>query len=257
MCEGYSGFRYVNGFEGEAPVRPNLSIGDSIAAIHAALGVALAIIERNNSGSGQIIDVALYEAMFNLMEAVVPEYDGAGIIREPAGTTVTGIVPTNTYRCNDGKYVIIGGNGDGIFKRLMIAAGHTDMASNPDMANNAGRVKHQLAIDNALAQWCLDNDSATIINTLEAERVPAGPIYSIKDIMNDSHYQARGMFEQVEINGRPLKIPAIVPKLKATPGVTEWSGPELGSHNEEVFRDILALDEEQLQKLKQAKVIAR
>jgi crotonobetainyl-CoA:carnitine CoA-transferase CaiB-like acyl-CoA transferase len=260
VCEGFSGFRYVNGFADQAPVRPNLSIGDSIAAIHAALGVALAIIERGNNsgpeqGRGQIIDVALYEAMFNLMEAVVPEYDGAGVIREPSGTTVTGIVPTNTYRCNDGKYVIIGGNGDGIFKRLMIAAGHPEMANDPAMANNQGRVQHEVTIDNALAQWCLNHDSKAIIATLEAERVPVGPIYSVKDMMADPHYQARGMFEQVEVNGKPLKIPAIIPKLTASPGATDWSGPMLGSHTVEVLGEVLGLNDEEMQQLRDDKVI--
>ena len=256
VCEGYSGFRYVNGFENQAPVRPNLSIGDTIAAIHAALGVALAIIERSNNetGEGQVIDVALYESMFNLMEAVIPEYDGAGVIRQPSGTTVTGIVPTNTYRCADGKYVVIGGNGDGIFKRLMTAAGHPEMAENPAMANNAGRVTHEVEIDTALAKWCLDHPAKTIIDILEAARVPVGPIYNAEDMMNDAHYQARGMFEQVEIDGKPLKIPAILPKLKGTPGETRWSGPELGSHNEEVLGEILGLSSERIFKLKSSAI---
>jgi crotonobetainyl-CoA:carnitine CoA-transferase CaiB-like acyl-CoA transferase len=257
VCEGYSGFRYVNGFENQAPVRPNLSIGDTVAAIHAALGVTLAIIERNNNetGEGQVIDVALYESMFNLMEAVIPEYDGAGIIRGPSGTTVTGIVPTNTFRCRDGKYVVIGGNGDGIFKRLMIAAGFPEMAEDPELATNTGRVTHELAIDNALAKWCLDNDAKTIITTLEANRVPVGPIYNAKDMMEDEHYQARGMFEQVEIDGKPLKIPAILPKLKSTPGETKWSGPKLGSHNQEILVQLLGLNQEKIDALKQSKII--
>lgn len=258
VCEGYSGFRYVNGFENQAPVRPNLSIGDTIAAIHAALGVTLAIIERSNNenSEGQVIDVALYESMFNLMEAVIPEYDGAGVIREPSGTTVTGIVPTNTYRCRDARYVVIGGNGDAIFKRLMIAAGHPEMAENPEMADNAGRVIHEVDIDNALAKWCLDNDAKTIIDILEAERVPVGPIYNVEDMMNDAHYQARGMFEQVEIDGKPLKIPAILPKLKSTPGATTWPGPQLGSHNDEVLGELLGLSDEQLAELKNNRIIA-
>ena len=258
VCEGYSGFRYVNGFENQAPVRPNLSIGDTIAAIHAALGVTLAIIERSNNetGEGQVIDVALYESMFNLMEAVIPEYDGAGVVRGPSGTTVTGIVPTNTFRCRDAKYVVIGGNGDAIFKRLMIAAGFPEMAANPEMEDNAGRVIHEVEIDNALAKWCLENDAKTIIDTLEAERVPVGPIYNVEDMMNDEHYKARGMFEQVEIDGKPLKIPAILPKLKSTPGETNWSGPKLGSHNDEVLGELLGLGDEQLADLKNNNVIA-
>ena len=258
VTEGFSGFRYVNGFKGEPPVRPNLSIGDTLAGIHATLGIALAIIERTNNvdGEGQVIDVALYESMFNMMEAVVPEYDGAGVIREPSGTTLTGIVPTNTYKCRDNKFVVIGGNGDAIFKRLMIAAHHPEMAENPAMANNAGRVIHEAEIDAALFQWCKNNDAQTIISELEAERVPVGPIYNIEDMINDPHYQARGMFEQVEIDGKPLKIPAILPKLDSTPGKTDWSGPKLGSHNEEVFRDILGLGNDELKALKASSVVS-
>ena len=203
-----------------------------------------------------MIDVALYESMFNMMEAVVPEYDGAGVIREPSGTTLTGIVPTNTYKCRDNKFVVIGGNGDAIFKRLMIAAHHPEMAENPAMANNAGRVIHEAEIDAALFQWCKNNDAQTIISELEAERVPVGPIYNIEDMINDPHYQARGMFEQVEIDGKPLKIPAILPKLDSTPGKTDWSGPKLGSHNEEVFRDILGLGNDELKALKASSVVS-
>lgn len=257
VCEGFSGFRHINGFPNQAPVRPNLSIGDSLAGIHAALGVCLAIIERSNNedGAGQVVDVALYESMFNLMEAIVPEYDGAGVIRQPSGTTVTGIVPTNTYRCRDHKYVVIGGNGDAIFKRLMVAAGHPEMADNPAMTSNEGRVKHEAEIDAALSDWCLTNEASHIIQTLEQARVPVGPIYNIEDMMADPHYQARGMFEQVEINNKPLKIPAILPKLTTTPGTTTWTGPTLGSHNQEVFSEILGLDQEQLATLKKAGVI--
>lgn len=256
VCEGFSGFRYVNGFPGEAPVRPNLSIGDTLAAIHAALGVAMAIIERtNNGGEGQVIDVAIYEAMFNLMEAVVPEYDGAGVIREASGTTVTGIVPTNTYKCADGKFVVIGGNGDSIYKRLMAAAERKDLAEHPEMADNAGRVIHEKTIDDALAQWCASYSSKEIIARLEKQRVPVGPIYNVEDMMNCDHYNARGMFEQVEIDGKPLKIPAIVPKLETTPGNTRWAGPQLGSHNDEVFSEILGLDEKARAQLRANKVI--
>jgi crotonobetainyl-CoA:carnitine CoA-transferase CaiB-like acyl-CoA transferase len=257
VCEGFSGFRYVNGFKDQAPVRPNLSVGDSIAAIHAALGVTLAIIERdkNEGGEGQTIDVAIYESMFNLMEAVVPEYDGAGVIREPSGTTVTGIVPTNTYRCKDGKFVVIGGNGDSIYKRLMIAAGRKDMAEHPELQSNPGRVEHEEEIDTALAEWCSEHSSKEIIAILESERVPVGPIYNVEDMMSDPHYQARGMFEQVEIDGKPLKIPAMLPKLQSTPGETRWSGPDLGSHNSEVFKDILGLSDSKIEELKRSKVI--
>lgn len=255
VCEGISGFRYVNGFPDQAPVRPNLSIGDTIAGIHAALGITLALLQRHKTGEGQVVDVALYEAMFNLMEAVVPEFSGAGVIREPSGTTVTGIVPTNTYRCKNGSYVVIGGNGDSIFQRLMQAAGHPEMASDPRMANNAGRVQHELEIDNALAAWCMSKDSHEILALLEQARVPAGPIYNVRDMFADPHFVARGMFERVEINGKPLDLPAIAPKLTQTPGATDWPGGAIGSHTQEVLQRVLGLSSEQIAQLKSAGVV--
>jgi len=255
VCEGMSGFRYVNGKPGEAPMRPNLSIGDTISGIHAALGIALALLEQKQSGEGQVVDVALYESMFNLMEAVVPEYDGAGVIREPSGSTVTGIVPTNTYKCRDGKFVVIGGNGDSIFQRLMIAAGHPKMADDPRLASNPGRVEHEAEIDKTLSGWCAENTSTDILQMLEEARVPSGPIYNVEDMLGDEHFQQRGLFEQVEINGQALKIPAILPKLKRTPGQTRWPGPELGSHNKEIFGELLGLDDDTLENLRNEAVI--
>ncbi len=255
VCEGMSGFRYVNGHPGEAPVRPNLSIGDTISGIHAALGICIALLEQKQSGTGQVVDVALYESMFNLMEAVVPEFDGAGVIREPSGSTVTGIVPTNTYRCRDGKYVVIGGNGDSIFQRLMAAAGKPDMASDPRLASNPGRVKHETEIDRVLADWCLQNDSLDLLEILDQNKVPAGPIYNVEDMVADAHFNARGLFENVEINGKSLKIPAIMPRLEKTPGSTKWPGPQLGSHNQEVLCGLLGLSVSELEGLSSDGVI--
>ncbi len=257
VCEGMSGFRYVNGFPDQAPVRPNLSIGDTISGIHAALGIALALIQRQKDPqeNGQVVDVALYESMFNLMEAVVPEFSGAGVIRQPSGTTVTGIVPTNTYRCKNGKYVVIGGNGDSIFQRLMQTAGHPEMANDPDMANNAGRVIHEQEIDNAIAAWCMSKNSEEILELLDKAKVPAGPIYNVQDMFEDPHFNERGMFEQVEINGKPLKIPAILPKLSETPGRTDWPGGDVGSHTEEVLKNILYLSDEEIGRLREGGVI--
>jgi len=255
VCEGLSGFRYVNGHPGEAPVRPNLSIGDTISGIHAALGICLALLEQKHSGNGQVVDVALYESMFNLMEAVIPEYDGAGVIREPSGSTVTGIVPTNTYRCRDGKYVVIGGNGDSIFQRLMAAAGQPEMARDPRFASNPGRVKHEAEIDRALSDWCLLNDSSQLLETLDKNRVPAGPIYNVEDMLHDAHYNARNMFENIEIHGKPLKIPAIMPRLVKTPGSTRWPGPPLGEHNQEVLGDLLGLSSAELKSLSEEGII--
>ena len=255
VCEGMSGFRYVNGHPGEAPVRPNLSIGDTISGIHAALGICLALLEQKQSGSGQVVDVALYESMFNLMEAVVPEFDGAGVIREPSGSTVTGIVPTNTYRCRDGKYVVIGGNGDSIFQRLMVAAGKPEMAQDPRLVSNQGRVKHEAEIDRILVAWCMQNDSGPLLEILDQNKVPAGPIYNVEDMVADTHFNARGLFESVEINGEPLKIPAIMPKLEKTPGSTKWPGPKLGSHNQEILCGLLGLSVDELEGLSQNGVI--
>ena len=255
VCEGISGFRYVNGHPEQAPVRPNLSIGDTISGIHAALGICLALLEQKTSGTGQVVDVALYESMFNLMEAVVPEYDGANVIRQPSGSTVTGIVPTNTYRCLDGKYVVIGGNGDSIFQRLMTAAGYPAMAQDPALASNSGRVEHEVSIDKALCDWCAANNASHILHILDLNRVPGGPIYNVEDMVADPHFNARGLFENVQINGETLKIPAILPKLDKTPGSTRWPGPELGSHNHHVLTEILGLSEVELTQLAQDGVI--
>ena len=250
VCEGIGGLRYVNGFPGERPVRPNLSLGDTVAGLHAALGIALALLERHSSQQGQVVDVALFESVFNLLEAVIPEFDGAGEIRQPAGSTVTGIVPTNTYRCADGKYVIIGGNGDSIFKRLMTTAERPDLAEDPRLAKNPGRVENEAEIDGAIEAWCATLPSPEVLEKLEANRVPCGPIYSAADMMADPHFQARGLFQQVEINGAPLKIPAIMPRLGGTPGGTRWPGGDAGSDTESVARGDLGLSKEEFERLK-------
>ncbi len=255
VCEGMSGFRYVNGHPGEAPVRPNLSIGDTISGIHAALGIAMALLEKQRSGKGQVVDVALVESMFNLMEAVVPEYDGNGVVREPSGSTVTGIVPTNTYRCRDGKYIVIGGNGDSIFQRLMVAAGQAQMAEDPRLASNQGRVEHEAEIDAVLASWCAASDSRELLQKLDQARVPAGPIYNVADMLADPHFNARGLFETVQVDGEPLKIPALVPRLSRTPGATRWPGSGLGDANQEILEGLLGLGQAELEELRVAAVI--
>jgi crotonobetainyl-CoA:carnitine CoA-transferase CaiB-like acyl-CoA transferase len=251
VCEGFGGFRYVNGFPGEAPVRPNLSIGDTLAGIHTVLGILMAVIQRSKDPEhrGQVIDTAIYEAVFNLLEGVVPEYDGAGVIREPSGSTLTGIVPTNTYRCKDGKFVIIGGNGDSIFKRLCHAMGRDDLGNDPRLADNAGRVVHEKELDEAIGAWTSTLTSDELLQALEDARVPGGPIYSVVDMLSDPQYIARGLFEEVQVNGEPLKIPAMVPRLSDTPGRTEWPGPEVGAHNAEVYGGLLGLSQAELDDL--------
>jgi crotonobetainyl-CoA:carnitine CoA-transferase CaiB-like acyl-CoA transferase len=255
VTEGFSGFRYLNGFPGEAPVRPNLSLGDTLAGQQAFIGILLALLQRNKcagtngKSGGQVVDVALYEAMFNTLEAVVPEYDGAGVIRQPSGTTVTGIVPTNTYRCNDGKFVIIGGNGDSIFKRLMKAAGAPEMAKDPRLADNTGRVEHEQEIDTVLSAWCAAYSSVVVLEKLKQANVPGGPVFNVEDMMNDPHYQDRAMFETVDTPNGKLKIPAITPKLQSTPGRTDWAGPSLGQHNKEIYGQWLGLTDKEIKQL--------
>ncbi len=257
VCEGIGGFRYVNGFPGGPPVRPNLSIGDTLAGLHSALGIVMACVHRlkDPEGRGQVIDTALYEAVFNLLEGVVPEYDGAGVIREPSGSTLTGIVPTNTYRCTDGKYIIIGANGDSIFKRLAEKMGRPDMAADPRYADNAGRVQHEEELDAAISAWTESMDSETALTRLEEARVPSGPIYSVADMFVDEHFKARGLFEEVIVNGKTLKIPGMVPKLSRTPGRTDWAGPEVGAYNKEILGGLLGIADDDLKRLQDDGII--
>ena len=255
VCEAFSGFRYVNGYPEEVPVRANLSLGDTISGLHAVLGILMALRARDRGDGGQVVDVALYESMFNLLEAVVPEYDGAAVVREPAGTTVTGIVPTNTYKCGDGKFLVIGGNGDSIYARLMTAVGRPEMGTDEKYATNALRVVHEAEIDQVLSDWCASLSLDDAIRILEQHRVPCGPVFSVVDMMKDPHYQARGLFESVEINGEPLKIPAMMPKLNNTPGGTQWPGPKIASHTDEILEG-LGLDSEQIAALKRSGVVA-
>jgi len=257
VCEGMGGIRYVNGLPGERPMRMNLSIGDSLAGLHTAFGIVMACLHRlkDPGHHGQVIDTALYESVFNMMEGVIPEYDGAGVIREPSGSTITGIVPTNTYLCADGKYIIIGANGDSIFKRLCEAMGRSDMAADPRLTNNAGRVEHEAEIDVAISDWMESLDSFTALEQLEQARVPAGPIYNAADMMADKHFQARGLFEEVNVNGSPLKIPAMTPRLSKTPGRTDWAGGEVGDFNDEVYGDLLGLSADEMAQLKERGVI--
>lgn len=237
VSEAFSGFRYLNGFPDRPPVRPNLSMGDSLAGLHAAFGTLLSLLHRErHNAPGQVVDIAIYESMYNLMESVVPEYVATGAVREPSGSTLTGIVPTNTYLCADKKYVVIGGNGDSIYKRLMHAAGHPDLAEDPRMADNAGRVEHEAMIDAALADWTASITSVEVLRILSDADVPSGPMYSVEDMLVDPQYQARGMFETVQGQEGEVTIPAIMPKLGTTPGETQWAGPgEVGGSSEEVY----------------------
>lgn len=248
VCEGFGGFRYVNGFPGEPSVRPNLSIGDSLAGIHAALGILLAYIARlrGETGEGQVVDVAIFEAIYNLMESVVPEYDGLGLVREASGSTLTGIVPSNIYPTAEGKTIIIGANTNPMFARLCELMGKPEMAQDPRYRDNVSRVEQQTQLDAMIGAWTAALPQAEVLAKLEAAGVAAGPIYSVADMFKDPQYHARGLFETVTIDGEPLKIPAIIPQLGTTPGRTDWPGAELGEHNAQVLGELLGLSGSEL-----------
>jgi crotonobetainyl-CoA:carnitine CoA-transferase CaiB-like acyl-CoA transferase len=252
VAEAVGGLRYLNGYPDRPPVRPNLSLGDSLAGLHAGFGLLAAVYHRDigGSGKGQVVDVAIYESVFNLLESVVPEYDKLGIVRERAGSTLSGIVPTGTYPCKEDKFVVIGGNGDNIFKRLCHAMGRSDMAEDERFANNVGRVAHQQEIENAIAAWTSQHTAIEIRDILERSEVPVGLIYSVADMVKDPHFIARGLFETVSLpDGSTVKLPTLTPKLTGTPGETEWIGPKLGEHNREVLGGLLGLSEAELQAL--------
>jgi len=234
--ESMGGMRYITGYPDRAPVRVGISIGDSLAAMFGVIGALSAIHHRAASGKGQVVDVALYEAVFAMMESMLPEYGMGGNIRERSGSALPGIVPSNTYECGDGKYVVIGANADSIFKRMMLAIGRADLANDPALAGNAGRVKRTEELDRAIGEWTATVTLDEALAVLEKAEVPSGRIYSIADIAADLHYQARGMIERHKLGDHDLLLPGIVPKLSATPGATRWIGPKLGEHTDEVLR---------------------
>jgi len=256
IAEAMGGFRYITGMPGEAPVRPGISIGDSLSALHGVIGILMALYHRTaNGGQGQMIDVALYESVFNMMEGAVPEFDRYGMLREPAGSALQGISPTNAYPCNDGNYVLIAGNGNSIFKRLMTLIGRDDLGEEAALANNPGRVAHMARIDAAIGEWTQLRTLDQALADLATARVPAGRVYTVKDIVNDPHYQARGMLQTIELDdGSTLKVPGVVPKLSATPGSFAGGGPKLGQHTEEVLRR-MGLDNQGLEALREKGVV--
>jgi formyl-CoA transferase len=250
--EAMGGLRYVTGYPDRPPVRVGISLGDAVASMYGVIGALMALRNREvNGGKGQVIDVALYEAVFSLMESLLPEYDMSGFVRERSGASLPGIVPSNTYTTRDGKYVVIGANGDSIFRRLMSAIGRGDLAEDPALARNDGRVARTAELDQVIADWCAARDLDEVLRVLESAEVPSGKIFDIADIVNDLHYRARGMIEQSSLaDGTPLKVPGIVPKLSGTPGGTRWLGPKLGEHTREVLAS-LGYGEQQIDALKQ------
>ncbi|MFM2052528.1 MAG: hypothetical protein RL456_565, partial [Pseudomonadota bacterium] len=215
------------------PVRAGVSLGDTLAALHGVIGVLLALQARARTGRGQVVDVALYEAVFNCMESLLPEYSAFGAVREPAGSALPGIAPSNAYRCADGQ-VVIGGNGDSIYRRLMTAIGRADLAEAPDLASNAGRVARVDEIDAAITQWTVQRPVDAVVAALQAVQVPVGRIHTVRDIAADPHYRARRMIERiVTADGLALEVPGVVPKLGDTPGGLFRPAPRLGEHDGE------------------------
>jgi formyl-CoA transferase len=255
--EAMAGLRYITGHPNEVPVRAGVSLGDTIAGLHGALGVLLALYERDaRSGQGQMIDVALYEAVFNLTESLLPEYSAFGAIRQPAGGALPGIAPSNAYRCADGQYVLIAGNGDSIYKRLMTLIGRSDLGEDPTLASNDGRAKRVVEIDAAINTWTQTLTLDEVLKGLLEAEVPSGKIYTAKDIAEDPHYHARGVIETVQAaNGLKVQVPGIIPKLSQNPGSIRYRAPTLGEHTNEVLKSA-GLTEEQITILKKSGVLS-
>jgi formyl-CoA transferase len=237
VAEAMGGLRHLSGEPGRTPVRVGVSIGDSLSALHGVIGILLALRHRDqNGGQGQLIDVALYESVFNMMESLLPEYSVFGAVRQPAGSSLPGIAPSNAYRCIDGKYALIAGNGDSIFRRLMDLIGRRDLAEDPALAQNDGRVKNVERIDTAIAEWTASQSLDDVLAALNEARIPAGKIYDVEDIASDPHYLARDMILDTQLpDGTPVKVPGIVPKISATPGMVNSSAPTLGQHTDAVL----------------------
>ncbi|ASI67440.1 MAG: CoA transferase [Diaphorobacter nitroreducens] len=253
--EAMGGLRHLTAEPGRVPVRVGVSIGDTLAALHGAIGVMMALYHRKvNGGAGQVIDVALHEAVFNCMESLIPEYSAFGAVREAAGSALPGIAPSNAYPCQDG-WVLVAGNGDSIFKRLMATIGRQDLADDPQLADNAGRVARVAEIDAAIGRWTAERTVAQVMELLAAARVPAGKVYTAKDIAEDPHYQARDMLlTQRTRDGYELQVPGIVPKLSATPGTIRTSAPRLGDDTDAVLAEA-GLTAEQIALLRSKGVI--
>ncbi|MEO7390764.1 MAG: CaiB/BaiF CoA-transferase family protein [Ramlibacter sp.] len=256
VAEAMGGLRHLTAEPGRVPVRVGVSIGDTLAALHGVIGVLMALHHRHASGRGQVIDVALYEAVFNCMESLLPEYSAFGAVRGPAGSALPGIAPSNAYPCSDGGYALIAGNGDSIFRRLMGVIGRPDLAADPALADNAGRVARVGEIDEAIGRWAAQRSVGEVLAALEGASVPAGRIYTVADIAADSHYRARDMLDEIRMDdGSVLAVPGFVPKLSVTPGGHRRNAPVLGQDTEAVLRE-LGLTPEQIEGLKQRGIVA-
>ena len=254
--EAMGGLRHLTGEPGRVPVRVGVSIGDTLAALHGTIGVLTALYHRKvHGGPGQVIDVALHEAVFNVMESLIPEYSAFGAVRGAAGSALPGIAPSNAYPCADG-YVLVAGNGDSIFRRLMETIGRADLATAADLQSNAGRAARVAELDAAIGAWTLPRPMAEVLSVLGAARVPAGKVYTAKDIHEDPHYRARDMLlQQTTRDGHVVEVPGIVPKLSATPGSVRTSAPHLGDDTDAVLREV-GISPDQIAQLRARGVVA-
>ena len=251
VAEAMGGLRHLTAEPGRTPVRVGISIGDTLAALHGVIGILLALQERHTSGKGQVIDIALYEAVFNCMESLLPEYSAFGEVREAAGSALPGIAPSNAYQCQDGRYVLIAGNGDSIFKRLMQVIGREDLAKDAELGSNDGRVKRVSELDQAIGIWASQMTAEQVLEALDQASVPAGKIFTVEDIARDPHYHARGIIETIKMkDGSALQVPGIVPKLSRTPGSIKSLAPEVGEQTNQILSEI-GLTSQQIAALKE------
>jgi formyl-CoA transferase len=240
IAEAMGGLRHLTGEPDRPPVRVGISLGDSLSALHGVIGILLALRHREqHGGKGQVVDVALYESVFNMMESLLPEYSAFGVVREPAGSSLPGIAPSNAYACRDGKYALIAGNGDSIFRRLMDLVERPDLGEDPSLAQNDGRVKRVQALDAAIGAWTATRTLDEVLAALNEARIPAGRIYDVADIAADPHYRAREMIVNAQLpDGTPIQVPGVVPKLSETPGAIVHAAPALGEHTDEILGEL-------------------
>jgi formyl-CoA transferase len=251
VAEAMGGLRHLTAEPGRVPVRVGISIGDTLASLHGVIGILLALQERHQSGKGQVIDIALYEAVFNCMESLLPEYSAFGEVRQAGGSALPGIAPSNAYLCGDGGYVLVAGNGDSIFKRLMNMIGLADLANDPALENNDGRVARVAELDQAIGAWAQTMTTDQALQLLDSVAVPAGKIYTVADIAKDPHYKARGNIENIQMrDGTKLDVPSVIPKLSRTPGSIKTLAPEIGENTDEILQSI-GLTEAQVASLKE------
>jgi len=251
VAEAMGGLRHLTAEPGRVPVRVGISIGDTLASLHGVIGILLALQERHQSGKGQIIDIALYEAVFNCMESLVPEYSAFGEVRQAGGSALPGIAPSNAYLCADGGYVLVAGNGDSIFKRLMNLIGRADLANDPTLENYDGRVARVAQLDEVIGDWAQTMTTDQALDLLNTVAVPAGKIYTVADIVSDPHYKARGNIESIQMHdGTKLEVPSVLPKLSRTPGSIKTLAPDIGENTDEILQSI-GLTEAQVASLKE------